>query len=533
MAAHRGQADDAGSGRGSSSDSTFSNSNPSDTNPSDLKPSGSHSSVSKPSGSNSSASKQDSTDQQRIEREAGSVAASVTGGDPTAVADAESVTAGENAADQAADKPGTSPDSSSVRGDSDFHKLWWANSISMFGSAFANGAVMLVAILLVNAADWQVAMMMAISALVAGVFGLPLGRWVEYRRKRPVLIGADLVQFAAWASIPIIGLLTDVTLTQLIVVASIAAVATVAFQSAAGAHTVALVGRQRMADASGRLESATWITRGIGPPLGGAAISLIGPLATVAVDAVSYLASLLFIPRIRRPEPPPPKPAAERPSLWTESVAGFQHIWRHPQLRSLLLNTMLFGGAITMLAPLLTLMMLRDVGLAPWQYGLEAGVACLGPLAGSMLAKRALERFGIIEVLVWFGIARIVTLVLLPLSPHGWAGFAWIAMCEGIAMFFFALTNPAMATYRAQQTPDHLLARVAAAWAVALRVTFPLFIAAGSLLTVVMSPRHALWVTAGVLVLSVIFLPYSGLTSRQSPDAAADRAESTDPARSP
>lgn len=460
---------------------------------------------------------------------------------PADDADAESVSPGETAeaeadtdtnAGAAADtkagaateaEPARPADPGSVRGDGDFGKLWWATSISMFGSAFANGAVMLVAILLVNAADWQVAMMMAISALVAGVFGLPLGRWVEYRRKRPVLIGSDLVQFAAWASIPIVGLLTDVTLTQLIVVASIAAVATVAFQSAAGAHTVALVGRERMADASGRLESATWITRGIGPPLGGAAISLIGPLATVAVDALSYLASLLFIPRIRRPEPPPPEPPAERPSLWADSMAGFHHIWRHPQLRALLLNTMLFGGGITMLAPLLTLMMLRDVGLAPWQYGLEAGVACLGPLAGSMLAKRAIERFGIIEVLVWFGIARIVTIGLLPLSPHGWAGFAWIAMCEGVAMFFFALTNPAMATYRAQQTPDHLLARVGAAWAVALRVSFPLFIAAGSLLTVVMSPRHALWVTSGVLVLSVIFLPYSGLASRQREPAVPVR----------
>jgi hypothetical protein len=31
---------------------------------------------------------------------------------------------------------------------------------------------------------------------------VPLGPWIEFRRKRPVMIGMDLVRFAAVMSIP-------------------------------------------------------------------------------------------------------------------------------------------------------------------------------------------------------------------------------------------------------------------------------------------------------------------------------------------
>jgi len=37
------------------------------------------------------------------------------------------------------------------------------------------------------------------------------------------------------------------------------------------------------------MESTTWTVTAIGPPLGGVAISVLGPVVTIIVDAVSYL----------------------------------------------------------------------------------------------------------------------------------------------------------------------------------------------------------------------------------------------------
>jgi hypothetical protein len=57
--------------------------------------------------------------------------------------------------------------------------------------------------------------------------------------------------------------------------------------------------------ANGRFEATTWTAIAVGPPLGGAAIGLLGPVTTVAVDAASYLLSALGIRAIRSTEPLP------------------------------------------------------------------------------------------------------------------------------------------------------------------------------------------------------------------------------------
>jgi hypothetical protein len=41
----------------------------------------------------------------------------------------------------------------------------------------------------------------ALSGVASAVIVLPLGPGIEYRRKRPVMIGADLARFAALASL--------------------------------------------------------------------------------------------------------------------------------------------------------------------------------------------------------------------------------------------------------------------------------------------------------------------------------------------
>jgi hypothetical protein len=64
--------------------------------------------------------------------------------------------------------------------------------------------------------------------------------------------------------------------------------------------------------ATSRFESTTWSATIIGPPVGGAAIGLLGPGTTVVVDAVSYLLSALGIAAIREPSHPEPCLLRER-----------------------------------------------------------------------------------------------------------------------------------------------------------------------------------------------------------------------------
>ena len=126
-----------------------------------------------------------------------------------------------------------------------------------------------------------------------------------------------------------------------------------------------------MLAANGRMESTTWTATVLGPPLGGAAIGLFGPVTTVLADAVSYLLSATGIRAIGGTEPHPDgAPADARRTRAGDLIDGWRHILTHPALRPLFLCTLMVNGLIMATEPLLAVLMLGRLGFAPWQYGL-------------------------------------------------------------------------------------------------------------------------------------------------------------------
>ncbi|MFJ8941106.1 hypothetical protein ACIRL0_36235 [Streptomyces sp. NPDC102365] len=100
-------------------------------------------------------------------------------------------------------------------------------------------------------------------------------------------------------------------------------------------------------------------------------------------------------------------------------AAGWQYLLRHPGLRPLFFNALLFGGSVMMASPLMAVLMLDDLGLAPWQYGLALGLPCLGGVLGSRLTPLLTRRFGQRRVLLVSGVARTLWTILLPFTPSG------------------------------------------------------------------------------------------------------------------
>ena len=64
---------------------------------------------------------------------------------------------------------------------------------------------------------------------IGALLAVPLGPWMEFRAKRPVMIAADLVRCAALASIPLAYWLGVLSFAQLLVVSVVAAAAKIAF----------------------------------------------------------------------------------------------------------------------------------------------------------------------------------------------------------------------------------------------------------------------------------------------------------------
>ena len=94
----------------------------------------------------------------------------------------------------------------------------------------------------------------------------------------------------------------------------------------------------------------------------------------MALDAASFLISAVLLRRLRTSEPEPPRrPTGHHRAR--DITAGWRYILGHRGLPALFWNSVIFGGCIMALVPLLALFVLRDLGFPAWQYGLISGVS--------------------------------------------------------------------------------------------------------------------------------------------------------------
>ncbi|MFG3578003.1 MFS transporter [Micromonospora chersina] len=387
-----------------------------------------------------------------------------------------------------------------------FGWLWASYAVSAYGSALGFGALPLIAVLVLDAGPAQVSALSAVGPAVGALIALPLGPWVEFRRKRPVMIAMDLARFAAMMTIPVAYALGRLSFIQLLVVSAVVAAAKIAFGAASGAYLKALVRPDDLLVANARFESTTWSSIAVGPPLGGAAIGLFGPVTTVVADALSYLLSALGVTAIRDREEHPRRTDRSRIRAG-ELLDGWRHLLAHPGLRALYLNQLLVSGLIMATEPLLAVLLLRELGFPPWQYGLAFAAPCLGGLIGSRLARRVVARYGQHRILRTVGTLRAVWLIGLAFVQPGVVGLATVIAVELAIIISMSLYNPVLATYRLEHTPSDRVARTLSAWSISSSAAIAVLSALGGLLAGVTSPRTAI-VVAGLLILaSPLLLP--------------------------
>lgn len=385
-----------------------------------------------------------------------------------------------------------------------FGWLWASYAVSAYGSGLGFGALPLIAVLVLHAGPAEVSALSAVGPAVGALIAVPLAPWVEFRRKRGVMITMDLVRFAAMATIPVAYAFGWLSFVQLLVVSAVVAAAKIAFFAASGAYLHVLVRPDDLLVANARFESTNWSAIAVGPPLGGAAIGLFGPVITVVADALSYLLSALGITAIRGREEAP-RTTDRSPVRMGAVFDGWRHIMGHSGLRPLYLNQMLVAGLIMATEPLLAVLLLRQLGFPPWQYALAFAAPCLGGLVGSRLARRVVARFGQHWVLRTVGTLRAIWLIGLAFVRPGVVGLVTVMAVELAIIITMSLYSPVLATYRLEHTPKHLVARTLAAWSISQQAFIAILTALAGLLADVASPRTALTV-AGLLILTTPLL---------------------------
>ena len=387
-----------------------------------------------------------------------------------------------------------------------FAWLWAAYAISTAGTFIAFDAFPLIAILVLHAGPAGVSALRAVGLAVGAVVAVPIAPLLERRRKRPAMIAADLIRFAAFASVPIAFGFGWLGFTQLLVVSVMTGAADIAFRAASGTYLKTLLPRGELLTANARFEQTLWTATILGPPLGGAAFALFGPVITVIANAASFLLSAIAIRAIGGQELSPAQTGT--PRLHAADVfEGWRHILAHPTLRPLFFNTIMVNGLIMATAPLLAVLMLGQLGFAPWQYGLAFGLPCVGGVIGARLARPLIARFGERKVMRAAGCLRACWSIGLAFIQPGIAGLALVLAIQFGLVTSIGVFNPVLATYRLEHTEADRIARVLSAWSVTSNATIAVLTALWGLLAGLTGPRTAIAIAGVLMLLSPFLLP--------------------------
>lgn len=302
--------------------------------------------------------------------------------------------------------------------DRSFLALWSASTISLFGSLITRTALPFAAILVLDAGPLEISAIRS-AELVAGlVVGLIAGAWVDRLLRRPILIWADIGRALLLGSIPVAFVLGVLGLPQLMFVAFAAAVLSTFFDVADNAYLPTIVPREKLVHANSALTATGSVAEFSAFGIGGFLIELFTAPIAIAVDAVTFVVSALFLGTIRKKEPPP-APVADREPVLREIRDGMRIVLRSPVLRALALS---HGGTHILWGIFGTsylLFALNDLQLGPAAIGIIAGVGGIGSLAGAALAPRMVRRLGIGRTILLGMVGFLIGNTLIPLAPAG------------------------------------------------------------------------------------------------------------------
>ena len=417
--------------------------------------------------------------------------------------------------------PPAVPDS--VLRNADFVRLWIAETISQFGTQVSLLALPLIAVVLLDATAFQVALLGTIDFLPFILFSLPAGAWVDRLRRRPILIAGDVLRAVALLSIPVAYVLDVLTIWQLYVVGFTAGTLTVFFDVAYQSYLPSLVEREQLIDGNGKLEISRTVAQTAGPALGGGLIGILTAPIAVIVDAISYGASALFVALIRRPEPTPDPHHDEhgrpRGSLASEVRDGLGYVLGNRYLRGIATCTgtaNLFGNIATATLILYAVDTLR---LGPAQIGIIFGIGNLGAIVGAVSADRVRRRLGLGPAIVASAALGGPAVLLIALAPVEMP-IPFLVASGLLGGFSMVVYNINQVSFRQAITPAPMQGRMNATMRFIVWGTIPVGQVAGGAIATVAGIPAALWIGAVgsfVAVLPLLVTPVHTLRDMPTP----------------
>lgn len=373
-----------------------------------------------------------------------------------------------------------------------FRDYWTGQSISLFGDQIALLAIPLLAVLTLDASAEQMGLLGAVELAPCLFFAFHFGAWADRRRsRRALLIGADLGRAVLLLGLPLAAAFGVLTMPILYAVAFATGTLGTLFMVAEQTVFTSLVKPRDYVEANSLLIGSRSVSIVGGKTLGGLLVAALSAPVAIAVDAVTFMISAVFVRRVDVPEPPaaPPEPGG--------FAAGIRFVRRAPLLRAALMGTATFNLFNTAFWALVVLFATRELGLGSGAIGIALGVGAIGSIIGSACAKRLNARIGLGNALILSFILAPLPLVLVPIAD----GPPLVSMALLTAAEFFSgvgvmVLDVGLGSVQAAVIPDQLRSRV---WGAILFVNWgirPLGALGGGLLASSIGLRPTMYIAA-------------------------------------
>ena len=412
----------------------------------------------------------------------------------------------------------------------DFRNLWAAETISQFGSQIDDLALGLVAIIVLDASAFEVAVYGTVNFLPFILFTLPAGVWVDRLPRKPILVIGDLGRFAVLMSIPIAYVADVLTLWQLYVVAFLTGIFTVFFDVAYQSYLPSLVDRGDIGEGNSKLEISRSTAQLAGPGFGGVLVELITAPYAVLVDAFSFLASGTFLLRIRKREERPATAAATeaKRSLWAELKEGLRFVVGNPNLRAQAGCTATSNLFFSVTFSIYLVFLVREVELSPGVIGVLLSLGSVGSLIAAFTTTRISRRFGIGPTTIAVTFLNLPAMLLIALAP---VSFPIPFIVAGGVMLGFAIVvyNITQVSYRQAICPPRLQGRMNSVMRFIVWGTIPIGTLAGGALGSLVGLRETLVIGAigsGSSFLWILLSPQRHL--REMPEPIEEEPRTTE-----
>ncbi|MCZ7379491.1 MFS transporter [Micromonospora sp. WMMC250] len=340
----------------------------------------------------------------------------------------------------------------------DFRLLWAGQTVSSVGSNVTTVALPLVAVAVLDASTFQVAVLTAAAWLPWLLIGLPAGAWVDRLPRRSVMVVCDLFCASAFLSVPLAAVLSWLTVAHLLVVALSAGAARVFFETADQVYLPVLLRPEQLAEGNAKLQATQTASHVVGPGLAGLIAQLTGAVAALLLDALTFLASAALLLRIRTREPRVRRPDRAR-SLRQDIVEGLRFVVRDPYLRVLTAFGAASNFGLSGYQAVLVVFLVRELRLEPGLVGALVGVMSAGGIVGALVATTVGRRWGTARALLIGGVLAGPPALLIPLAAPG-VGLTWPALGGVLVGLGVAVGNVVKGAFRQTYTPHHMLGRV-------------------------------------------------------------------------